>query len=181
MTVRTLLVLGQMICWTGLIAQNANPSQGTADSSTKAPASHNTKGSRYKDVKNILPDSGKAVVYIVRPSIMAFAIPMRVDVDSFQVGWLPTKAFLYTILDAGEHNFSSRSENEFHLPLRLESGKVYYIEEEAKMGWVYARTKLKVISEEAGKKELSKCGLSSSNRYPEFPLSRNMEKSPPRH
>ncbi|PWT70633.1 MAG: hypothetical protein C5B59_19695 [Bacteroidetes bacterium] len=101
--------------------------------------------------------------------------------DSFQVGWLPTKAFLYTILDAGDHNFSSRAENEFHLNLWLHSGKVYHIEEDAKMGWLYARTKLKVISEEAGKKELSKCSLSSTDRYPNFPLSRNMEKSPPKY
>lgn len=181
MTVRTLLVLGQIICCTGLLAQNPAPSSGGVDSTNKIPDSEKATKPKNKDVKNILPDPGKAVVYIVRPSIYAFAIPMRVDVDSFQVGWLPTKAFLYTILDAGEHNFSSRSENEFHLKLSLEPGKVYYIEEDAKMGWVYARTKLKVISEEAGKKELSKCGLSSSNRYPDFPLSRNMEKSPPKN
>jgi len=180
MTVRTLLVLGQIVFCTGLNAQNASPSAGI-DSINKIPDSSKTTFTKSRDVKNLVPDSGKALVYIVRASIYAFAVPMRIDVDSFQVGWLPTKAFLYTILDAGKHNFSSRSENEFHLQVWLESGKVYYIEEDAKMGWVYARTKLKLISEELGKKELSKCGLSSTNRYPDFPLSRNMEKSPPKY
>ena len=176
MTFKTLLLLGQIICCTGLFAQ----SSGGTDSTNKIPDSVNTTTPKNKDVKNILPDPGKAVVYFLRPSIYAFTIPMRVDVDSFQVGWLPTKAFLYTMLDAGSHNFSSRSENEFHLQLQLEAGKVYYLEVDAKMGWIYARTKMKVIADELGKKELTKCGLSSSNRYPEFPLSRNMEKSPPK-
>ncbi|HEX4849435.1 MAG TPA: DUF2846 domain-containing protein, partial [Puia sp.] len=140
MTVKALLVLGQIICCTSLIAQNTGPSAGATDSTSKVSDSQKATRPTYKDPKNIIPESGKAVVYFMRPSVMAFAVPMRIDADSFQVGWLPTKAFLYTILDAGEHNFSSKAENEFHLKLTLESGKVYYVEEDAKMGWVYART-----------------------------------------
>ena len=181
MTLRSLLISGQFIFCTGLLAQSTISSSVGADSSRTFPDSSKTSGSTQKDIKNLNPDGGKAVVYFLRPSIMAFAVPMRIDVDSFQVGYIPTKAFLYTVLNAGEHNFSSRAENEFHLKLLLESGKVYYVEVDAKMGLLYARTKLKVINEEDGKKELTKCGLSSTNRYPNFPLSRDVEKSPPKN
>jgi hypothetical protein len=129
--------------------------------------------------KNLVPDSGKAIVYIVRPTIMAFAVPMRLDVDSFQVGWISTKTYLYTMLDPGEHTFISLSENEFHLKVNLEAGKIYYLEQEIRMGILYARTKLRLLNDEMGKKELCKCSTSGHNRYPLFPLSKDVEKSPP--
>jgi hypothetical protein len=136
----------------------------------------------HKDslAKSLVPIQNKAIVFIVRPSIMGMAIPFRLDCDSFQIGWIHAKTYLYTILDSGEHEFKALSENEFHLKVKLEAGKIYYLEQESKMGMLYARTKLKLLDPEAGKNYLSKCKISNQNRYPMFPLSKDVEKSPPK-
>jgi hypothetical protein len=130
--------------------------------------------------KNLAPLPGKALVYIVRPTIVGFAVPMRLDCDSFQVGWISAKTYLYTMLDPGEHVFIALSENESRLKVNFEAGKIYYMEQEVRMGILYARTKLKLLNEEAGRKELGRCSISGHNRYPEFPLSKDVESSPPK-
>ena len=130
-------------------------------------------------LKNTPPPDGNAVVFILRPSTLGFAISMRLDCDSFLVGWVAAKTYLYTVLDSGDHIFKALSENEFHLKIHLEAGKIYYIEQEVKMGFAFARTKLKILNDEEGKKYLSKCIISKHNRYPSFPYSKDVESSPP--
>jgi hypothetical protein len=124
-----------------------------------------------------IPDS--AIVYIIRPSIVAMAVPMRLDCDSFQVGWVGIKSYLYTILPPGDHVFKAKSENESDLKLTLEAGKIYFINQEPRMGFAYARVKLKPLTEEEGRKYLKKCGLSKHNQYPLYPLSTTVENEPP--
>lgn len=161
------------------LGQTVTDSLTQKDSTAKNLTSKEARKQKDNMNKSLVPPADKALVYIVRPTIMAFAVPMRLDCDSFQVGWINAKTYLYTMIDPGEHTFISLSENEFHLKVNLEAGKTYYIEQEIRMGLLYARTKLKLLTEEAGKKELSKCSISGHNRYPQFPLSRDVEKSPP--
>jgi hypothetical protein len=171
-----LLLLSSMH-WT--IAQTSDSSL-PKDGSPKNLSAKEINRLKGEDAKHLAPAEGKALVFIVRPTIMAFAIPMRVDCDSFQVGWISAKTFLYTMLDPGSHTLKALAENEFHLDINLEAGKTYYFEEQIKMGFAYARTKLKQLDEEEGKKKLDKCSISGTNRYPNFPLSRDIEKTPPK-
>jgi hypothetical protein len=166
------LVLGQI---------KTDSASSVADTVAKTETAKPAKPIKIRDPKNIVPPADKAVVYIIRPTIMGFAVPMRVDCDSFQVGWINAKTFLYTILDPGAHTFKCLAENEFHLDVNLEAGKVYYYEEQVKMGFAYARTKLKPLTDEEGVKRLEKCSISGSNRYPNFPLSKDVEKTPPKN
>jgi hypothetical protein len=175
------------------IAQTSNQTAAQPLDSTQAPASSPpTTGTqlpppslvltqKQKDsvAMNLAPIPGKAIVYIIRPSIEAFAIMMRLDVDSFQVGWIGIKSYLYTILDPGQHVFVARSENESDLTVTLEAGKVYFFEQGTRMGFAYAGVKLSPLTEEKGRKYLRKCGLSKSNRYPNMPLSKDVEREPP--
>ena len=160
------------------IAQTSDSSS-SKDSAPKNLSSKEINRLKGEEAKHLAPADGKALVFIVRPTIMAFAIPMRVDCDSFQVGWISAKTFLYTMLDPGTHTLKALAENEFHLDITLEAGKTYYFEEQIKMGFAYARTKLKLLEEAEGKKKLDKCSISGTNRYPNFPLSRDIEKTPP--
>ena len=129
--------------------------------------------------KNLAPLEGKAIVYIVRTGSMGMAIPFRLDCDSLLVGWIAYKTYLYTVLDTGEHLFKAQSENEFNLKVTLEGGKIYFLEQQSRMGIMYARTKLKILSEDEGRKSLSKCTLSKHNRYPQVILSRDYGQSSP--
>ena len=103
------------------------------------------------------------------------AIPLKLDCDSFEVGWIHSKTYLFTIVNPGEHIFKASSENEFSLKVQLEPGKIYYLDQEARMGVMYARTKLKMLNAEDGKRYLLKCTISKHNRYPQFPKSKDHE------
>jgi hypothetical protein len=109
--------------------------------------------------------SDKAIVYIIRPSSLAFAIRMDVNCDSTYIGTTGAKRYLYTVLSPGKYTFLSRSENKSTLEVSLEAGKIYYLEQQVKMGMIYARTKLKLVDEEKGKGILSKCKLDHTNKY----------------
>jgi hypothetical protein len=122
---------------------------------------------------NLSPIESKAIVYIMRPCIVGLAVMNRVDCDSFQVGWVGIKSYLYTILDPGEHIVSANPENPTDLKISLEGGKIYFIR------FIHGGGKLTVVSEEKGRVYLKRCGLSKHNRYPAFPLSKEVEREPP--
>ena len=115
--------------------------------------------------KSLAPVPNKAIVYIVRPTSFGFAIRMDINCDSTYIGTTGPKSYIYTVLSPGTYTFLSRSENKSFLEVSLEAGKIYYLEQEVKMGMIYARTKLKLADEEKGKKFLSKCQLDHTNKY----------------
>jgi hypothetical protein len=140
---------------------------------------HATKTREQEDsiAKNMSPSPGKAVVYIIRPTIMAAAVEMRLDCDSFFVGWINPKTYLFTVLDSGDHTFIAKSENKFKLKIHLEGGQRYYLEQDARMGIMFARTKLTILTPEQGAKYLSKYLISRQNNYPLFTYSTNVVES----
>ncbi|HEY0299243.1 MAG TPA: DUF2846 domain-containing protein [Arachidicoccus sp.] len=115
--------------------------------------------------KCLTPIEGKSIVYIVRPSAMGAAIRMRVDCDSQRIGANYAAQYIYTVLEPGNHTFSSKAENRSSLDILLEAGKIYYIKQQSKIGILYSETGLKLLSDEDGQKFLKKCILSKDNAY----------------
>jgi hypothetical protein len=148
------------------------------DSLSKNLTAKELRKERDSHAKNLTPIPDKSIVFVVRTSFFGMAIPLKLDCDSFEVGWIHSKTYLFTILNPGEHVFKASSENEFTFKVNLEPGKIYYFEQEAKMGAAYAGTKIKMLDEEEGKKYLMKCSLSKHNRYPLYPKSKKLEKDP---
>ncbi|HMG81396.1 MAG TPA: hypothetical protein VK559_00040 [Ferruginibacter sp.] len=142
--------------------------RGNTDLPASPSSSKKERRSEDSAAKKFAPIQGKAIVYILRPSIYAYAVPMKLECDTFLVGWVAPKTYLYTILDSGTYLFKASSEDEFDMQLTLQPGKIYYLAEEAVMGVMYARTKLSLLTEEEGKKYLTKCMVSKSNTYPVF-------------
>jgi hypothetical protein len=142
------------------------------DSFPKQLSAKELRKERDDSIRNLTPIPGKSIVYVVRKSLYGMAIPLKLDCDSFEVGWIHSKTYMFTIVDPGEHIFKATSENEFTLTVTLEPGKIYYLEQEAKMGFAYAATKIKMLNDEDGKKYLLKCSLSKHNRYPLYPKSK---------
>ncbi len=129
--------------------------------------------------KSQTPSPGKSIVYIIRQGLFGGAIEMRLDCDSFFVGRINSNTYLYTIVDSGDHVFKAQAENNFNLKVHLDGGKVYYLEQQAKMGIMLARVRLKILSPEAGSKYLSKFMISRHNNYPLFTYSRNVSDQMP--
>lgn len=159
-------------------SQQKTDSTQQSDSLTKKLSKKELRKEKDSFAKSLSSIPDKSIVYIVRTSLFGMAIPLKLDCDSFEVGWIHSKTYLFTILNPGDHIFKASSENEFTLKVSLEPGKIYYFDQEAKMGAAYAGTKIKMINEEDGKKYLLKCSLSKHNRYPLYPKSKKTEKDP---
>jgi hypothetical protein len=106
-----------------------------------------------------IPD-GKAVIYIVRPSMLAALVGFKVTIDTTYIGINNGDDFIYAFVDPGKHKVTSKAETEKTLEIECEQGKSYYIEQLAQMGLVTARVKMLLRDEKEGKEKLNKCKLS---------------------
>ena len=111
--------------------------------------------------KQLHASDNKAVVYIVRPSALGFAVKFTVNIDGQYIGATGGKRFIYAILDPGKHLIVSHAENKEELEVNLEANKTYYIEQIPTMGIVMARNKLKLLDEAEGLEKLERCKLSA--------------------
>jgi len=129
--------------------------------------SQETKAEKDSIARNHSPVEGKAIVYFLRPTSFGALIKMNIECDSVHIGSTYAGKYVYTILDTGLHHFISRAENNASLDIKLEAGKLYYIKQKVKMGFLFAETGLELADEKDGKKYLGKCKLSKDNVFTE--------------
>ena len=103
----------------------------------------------------VSPD--KALVYVVRPTSMGFAIKSWFLCDDRALGVNRGSSYFFAHVDPGKHVFWSKSENVDALELELEAGKTYYIQQHVRVGGLKARTKLELLDEATGKEKLASC------------------------
>jgi hypothetical protein len=108
------------------------------------------------------PPPGKALVYIIRSSVLGLAVGVRVSINDYKIGLTRGRSFLYAILDPGTHIIRSMAENTSEIQLNVEAGKTYFIEQVIKMGVLIARNKIILLDEEYGRQLLNKCKLHKS-------------------
>jgi hypothetical protein len=117
---------------------------------------------------------GQALLYVVRPTSIGFAIKSFFFVDDTIRGINRGSSYFFVDVPPGKHILWSKSENVDALELQFESGKTYYVQQKVQMGWGRARTKLEVLSEADGKEALGKCskhgvmqaaGVAKGNEY----------------
>lgn len=106
------------------------------------------------------PDT--AGIYIYRNESMGAAVKMDVTVDGNYVGKTAARTYLYKEVPPGKHVISSSAENTDSIEITTAPGKLYYIWQEVKMGLLYARTKLHLVSEEEGRKGVRESALAES-------------------
>lgn len=116
-------------------------------------------------IRNLNPIEGKAIVYVIRSSLLGALVKIGVECDDQNIGATKAKQYVYVILDPGEHTFSSRMENKALLDLTLEAGKIYYIKQKVKMGLVMARVGFELMNDSEGRKTLDNCSLSPDNLH----------------
>jgi hypothetical protein len=110
--------------------------------------------------KGLTAPSGKAIVYIVRPSSLGFAVKFTVNCNDKYIGATGGQRFIYTILDPGKYLFTSKAENKAELEVTVEADKIYFIDQIPQMGIMKARNKLELITEAEGREKLKTCKLS---------------------
>ena len=103
----------------------------------------------------------KALVYVLRPSMMGNKVQTKLAVDGEWKGVNRGNNYFYFTLDPGEHYFCSVAENHSLLKLNVEAGKTYYLQQHVEMGIMKARNKIEPMSEEEGKTKLAGAHLST--------------------
>ena len=129
-------------------------------------------GPKEKEVKYVadtdksrhpIPDQpgDKALVYVLRPSMMGNKIQTKLAVDGDWKGVNRGNNYFYFTLEPGEHYFCSAAENHSLLTLKVEAGKTYYIQQHIRMGVMKARNEIDAMTEEEGKTKLANARLST--------------------
>lgn len=108
----------------------------------------------------IRPD--RALVYVVRPTSMGFAVKSFFFCDDAVEGINQGSSYFYFYAAPGRRLFWSKSENVDALEQEVEAGKTYYVQQHVRMGGFRARTEIEVLDEESGKKALAECSKHGS-------------------
>lgn len=98
----------------------------------------------------------KALIYVLRPTMMGNKIQTKLAVDGEWKGVNRGDNYFFFTLTPGKHYFCSRAENRSVVVLQVEAGKTYYLQQEIRMGMMKARNSLAVISEDKAKEKLQK-------------------------
>lgn len=111
-----------------------------------------------------MPDQSKRVenpqmgrIYVMRPTSFGAAASMEVWEGEKHIGNTGPGSFLCWEREPGAAKVIGKEENESVAALNIQSNQVYYIFQHVQMGWLQARNRLDVISEEEGTKILKKC------------------------
>ncbi len=104
----------------------------------------------------------KAGLYIYRNERMGSGVKMDVEIDGQPIGQTARRTYLYKEVVPGKHMVTSKAENTDTLEIDVKPGTLSYIWQEVKMGLLYARTKLHLVSESEGKQGVLETSLAET-------------------
>jgi hypothetical protein len=102
-----------------------------------------------------LPEQGKAIVYVVRPSSLGGLIRFNVFVDdqepASEMGYTRSSQYIYFSLPPGEHKIYSKAENWAETLVTAKANDVIFIQQEPAMGIIMARNNIFKLEDYEGK------------------------------
>lgn len=102
-----------------------------------------------------LPEPGKAMVYVVRPSGVGGLVRFNVFVDdqepTSEIGFTRGSQYIYFSVAPGSHKIYSKAENWADIHLDAKAGDILFIQQDASMGFVMARNSLLRLDDLPGK------------------------------
>lgn len=102
-----------------------------------------------------LPESGKALVYVVRPSTVGFAVRFNVFIDNqepaSEMGYTRGGQYIYFNLAPGDHQILSKAENWAEVNVSAKAGDILFIQQQPSMGILMARNSIINIQDYEGK------------------------------
>ncbi len=102
-----------------------------------------------------LPEQGKAIVYVVRPSSLGGIIRFNVFVDdqeaSSEMGYTRGSEYIYFSIPPGDHKIYSKAENWAETLVAAKAGDIIFIQQDASMGIIMARNNIFKIEDYQGK------------------------------
>lgn len=117
---------------------------------------------RDSQAKTFAVKSGLSNIYVYRNESMGAAVKMDVELDGKLVGQTMAKSYFALEVSPGKHTLISKAENDSILDVNAEAGKNYYVWQEVKMGFMYARNRLQLVDEAIGKAGVAESKLIES-------------------
>ncbi len=93
------------------------------------------------------PTEDMALVYIIRPSKLGWAIKFWTFADDQILGVTKGKCYTYALVPEGEHLFWAKAEDTSTLEMEVVGGRTYYLKQTARMGFNKARVNLSITNE----------------------------------
>jgi hypothetical protein len=102
-----------------------------------------------------LPEAGKAIVYVVRPSSLGTVIRFNVFIDNqeseSEMGYTRGAQYIYFNLMPGDHQILSKAENWAETNVSAKAGDIIFIQQEPSMGIIMARNSIFKLQDYEGK------------------------------
>ncbi|RZI47559.1 DUF2846 domain-containing protein [Rickettsiales endosymbiont of Peranema trichophorum] len=109
------------------------------------------------------PEEGKAIVYVVRPSIMGALISFNVFLDDkkpeSEMGFTRANQYIYFNVSPGEHQILSASENWSIVNINAKPNDVIFLRQDVHIGFLVARNHMYRIDESEGKYHVKRLAL----------------------
>jgi hypothetical protein len=113
--------------------------------------------------KALTPAKGKALVYIIRPTMLGKPFAHEVTMDKQKIGSTCGYYYVYTNASPGKRMFTVKGDNTSELEITAEAGKTYYVEQKVyPMVWK-GGVSMSLVDQTEGKKILGQCKLSGDN------------------
>lgn len=112
-------------------------------------------------LKTFTVSKDKAGIYIYRNESMGAAVRMDVAIDGQPIGRTAAKTYFYKEVAPGKHVVTSTAENTDTIEVEAKPGTLTFIWQEVKMGLLYARNKLHLVSEDEGKRGVQETSLAA--------------------
>jgi len=114
--------------------------------------------------KTFAPVPDKSVIYIYRAGGFGGAIKIPVQLDGHVIGSTAPDVYFRVVTDAGNHKIVAQASYDATLSLVTEPGKVYFVDQEAKWGVLYAGAGLEQVNESDGRAGVAKCKLAKGGQ-----------------
>jgi hypothetical protein len=102
-----------------------------------------------------LPEPGKAIVYVVRPSglggLIRFNVFLNDQEANSEMGYTRGSQYIYFNVPPGDHKIMSKAENWAETLINVKAGDIIFIQQETSMGFIMARNSLSMLEEVPGK------------------------------
>jgi Protein of unknown function (DUF2846) len=109
------------------------------------------------------PDAGKAVVYVVRPSIYGGFVRFNVFVGDqeagSEMGFTRSGQYIWFQLPPGDHKLFSKAENWAETALSVKAGDIAFVQQDPSIGIIMARNSLVTIDALQGKYQVKSLTL----------------------
>ena len=110
--------------------------------------------------KTFAVNASTAKIYVYRnDENFAAAMKIDIDIDGKTIGKTAGSTFALVEVEPGKHMVTGKAENDATLELVAQAGKNYFVWQEMKFGFISARNKLHLVTDEQGQAGVLECGL----------------------